>query len=228
MTAATWYMCSRRVSLSRSALKALLHKEKQIVESVAPWVQFNLAQTRRVKDRNLREPDARIFQRLDLDLLRERHAVRCEPHFFQDRPPEHPHAGLRIAHPAEKQDRHGKRQNPVPHLVLETHGLPIAHRKTRSVQKIYLEMQQRFDQIRDRVRRITVVAIERYDDVAGGRSESTFVRAAVTAHLLADHLRSELVCHLRRPVLRAVVHHDYLVHEVRHARKDLLDSLLFV
>ena len=54
-----------------------------------------------------------------------------------------------------------------PNLCLKLMALPVAHRETRSIQEIDLEVQKGFEQVRERIGRITVIAIERNDDVAG-------------------------------------------------------------
>src|SRR6516225_3544350 len=88
---------------NRSSEEALLREKSQILNAIAPRVQFFLTEPRRVQDRNLAEPEAAVADDLDLDLLRECHAVGLQFHLLEDGAPQDPHAGLRIAHPAEEQ-----------------------------------------------------------------------------------------------------------------------------
>ena len=89
-------------------------------------------------------------------------------------------------------------------------------------------MNKGFQQIGDRVGRIAVVAIERDDNIAGGRREAGFVTPAVTACVFPDHLRAKAAGHFRRPVRGAVIDHQHLVDKIRHAGQYLLHALFFV
>ncbi len=109
---------------------------------------------------------SRVAQSLDFDLFGKRHAVGFELHVFQNGAAEDPHAGLRIAHPAEEQHRHGEGEHQVAEFVLEAHGAAVAHGEPRGVQEIDIEVQEGFDQVRERVDGIAVVAIEGDDQIA--------------------------------------------------------------
>ena len=139
----------------------------------------------------------RLRTRFDFDLFGERHAVGFQLHLLQNGAAEDPHAGLRIAHPAEEERRKGDGEHQVAEFVLETHGAAVAHGEPRSVEEIDVEVKEGFDQIRERVGRIAVVAIERDDQVAHGDGESAFIAAAVAAHVFADDFGA--AARLRRP-----------------------------
>src|SRR5579884_343808 len=86
---------------ARVSSEPFLDQKQQVVDAVFPWIQFHLAQTRGVENRNLPKADFRVFDRLDFDLFRKSHAVRFEFHQRQNTAPEDPHSGLRIPHPPE-------------------------------------------------------------------------------------------------------------------------------
>src|SRR5579859_992499 len=138
---------SSAISRQPAAAEALLHQEEKIVKSVPPGVQLYLAQPGTVLNRDLAEPDTGALEGLDLDFLGKRHAVRFQLHLVDDASPEHPHTGLRIAHPAQVKHRHGQGQNQVAELVLEAHGPPVANRKARSIQEIDIEVKEGLNQV---------------------------------------------------------------------------------
>ncbi len=84
-----------------------------------------------------------IQESFDLDFLGEGHAVGFKLHVFQNATAENPHAGLRIRHPTEEQQRHSKRQDQIANLVLEAHRLGVADREARRVQKVGFEVKKR-------------------------------------------------------------------------------------
>ena len=84
--------------------------------------------------------------------------------------------------------------------MLETHSLPVAHREPRRIEEIDLKVQERFQQVRKRIRRIAVIAIEGYDDRPGCAGESSFVGAPISANVFANDLRSERLRHFRGSV----------------------------
>ena len=86
----------------------------------------------------------------------------------------------------------------LPNLLLEAHGAPVAHRKARGVQEIDVQVQESLDQVGERVHRVAVVAVQRDDQVAGGRGESALVAAAIAAHLFADHFGAQRGRHFAR------------------------------
>jgi hypothetical protein len=53
-------------------------------------------------------------------------------------------------------------------MLLEAHGARSRTGKARSIQEIDLEVEERFDQVGERIHRVTVVAIQGDDQVAGG------------------------------------------------------------
>src|SRR5580658_9444666 len=73
-----------------------------------------------------------------------------------------------------------------------------------------------------------MVAIQRDDDVAGSRRETALVASTVAAHGFADHFGAERSRHVGCAVRGAVVHHDHLVHEIRHPAQYLFYPLLLI
>ncbi len=112
--------------------------------------------------------------------------------------------------------------------MFQAHGLPVAHRKARCVQKFHIQMEKRFEQIGNGIGRITVIAIERHDDVAGCRREAGFITAPVAPHVLADHFRAESSRDFRGAVGRAVIDDNHFIDELRHAPQYQFNPLFFV
>ena len=75
--------------------------------------------------------------------------------------------------------------------MFEAHGVTVAHGKSRGIQEIDFQMEEGFQQIGQRVGRITVIAVERDDDVAGCVAKASFVRAAIASNVLANHFGAE-------------------------------------
>ena len=100
--------------------------------------------------------------------------------------------------------------------------------KPRGVQEIDSQVQEGLDQVRDRVHRVAVVAVQRDDEVAGGLGESAFVAAAISADLFAHHLGAQRGGHFAGAVGGVVVDNDHLIHEFRHRAEHLFDALLLV
>ncbi len=121
-----------------------------------------------------------------------------------------------------------KDKNQVAHLVLETHGLGIAHGEAAGVQKIRLQVNKGFEQIGNAVHRITVVPVESNDDVAGSAAEAAFVGASVSRHLLGDDLGPHRSGDAGGTVGGVVVDHNDLVHEVGDLVQDQLYSFFLI
>lgn len=131
-------------------------------------------------------------------------------------------------YPAGVEQAHDERVNEVAELVFEAHGAAVADGEARGVEEIDLKVEEGFEQVGDGVGRIAVIAVERYDDVAGGVGEAFFVSAAVATDLFADDKGSEGFGYVGGAVGGVVVHDNALVDEIRHAAQDLFDALLFV
>src|SRR5579864_736749 len=110
------------ISLHAPSSETLLHQEEKIVKAVTPGIQLDFAQPRTVLNGNFAETDARILEGFYFDFFRKCHAVGFQPHLVENAATQHPHAGLRIAHPAQIEHRHGEGQRQVSQLVLEAHG----------------------------------------------------------------------------------------------------------
>src|ERR1039457_2376464 len=104
-----------------------------MLHAVAPESELSLAHARTVHNRYLAEANPRIAHGLDLDLLAKAHAIGFQLHVLEDGAAENPHAGLRVAHPAEKEKGHGQRESEVANLIDQAHAVPVAHRETRGV-----------------------------------------------------------------------------------------------
>jgi hypothetical protein len=89
-------------------------------------------------------------------------------------------------------------------------------------------VQESLNQVRDRIHRVAVVAVQRDDHVARGLGESPFVAAPISAHLFAHHLGAQRESHVARAVGGVVVHDDHFIDELRHSAQHLFDALLFV
>src|ERR1041385_4407422 len=186
-----------------------------------------LADPRPVSDVRLAEP-APAQDRLELDLLRERHAVRRHAQPLEDRPAEHPHARLAVPDRLEEEQHRGRRQDPVAELVRDAHRGLVREREPAGGEEVPALRDERVDELRDRLGRVRAVAVERHDDVAGRGREAGLVRGAITRTLLGDDARSERARDLRRSVGAVVVHDDDLVDVRRAAPDDFADAVLLV
>jgi len=108
----------------------------------------------------------------------------------------------------EKEDRHGQRQHQVPKFVLEAHRARNPDGESGSVQEISLQVEERFEQIRDGVGRVGVIAVQGHDDVTGRLAETFLVAPAIAANLLADHLGAKRGGHLGGAIGGSVVDDD--------------------
>src|ERR1035441_3244978 len=113
-------------------------------------------------------------------------------------------------------------------MVLQAHGMPVADGKARGIEEVDLQVPECLQQIRDSVYRITMVAIQRHDEIAGSGGKPAFVAAAVAARFFADHLCAERPRHVRSAISGGVVDYDDLVDEIRHVAQHALDALFFV
>src|ERR1041385_3826008 len=107
-------MASPHASLNES--EPVAKQERQVQPAVAPLLELHLADPRAVRDVSLAEAES-AQDRLELDLLAERHAVGRDLELFEDRSPEHPHPRLAIADGREEQGHRGEREDPVPDAV---------------------------------------------------------------------------------------------------------------
>jgi hypothetical protein len=179
-------------------------------------------------DRDLGKSDVAVFKSFDFYFFAERHSVAFQRHFGEDTSSEDPHAALRIADPAKVEQAHRDGKDEVADLVFETHGLWIADGEPGSVQKVDFQMTECFEQIRNRVGRIAVVAIESDNDVARGKGKALLVGAAITSGVLADDSRAKVGGNFAGPVRRPVIDNNHFIDERGHTTQDLLDPLLFI
>src|SRR5262249_26290062 len=105
----------------------LLEQEAHVAVAVLPRGELHVAHADAVLDGHFEAPQARLRERLDLDLLRERHAVAGELELREDLLLEDPHAGLRVLHLHDEEDAAGRREHPVAQLVLRAHRALLEH-----------------------------------------------------------------------------------------------------
>ena len=217
-----------QASTSSATGKALLEEEEEVLEAVAPGIEFDLAEAGGVHDGDLLEAGGGVEEGFDLDLFGESHAVGFELHVLEDAAAEDPHAALRVADPTEEKERHGEGQNEVAELVLEAHGAAVAHGEAGGVEEIGFEVEEGFDEVADGVGGVAVIAVEGDDDIPGGHGEALLVAAAVAADVFADDDGAEVFGDLGSTVSGGVVDNDDLIDKVGHEAQDLLDALLFI
>ena len=73
-----------------------------------------------------------------------------------------------------------------------------------------------------------MVAIERDDYITLRTRKASFVTSAIAANILTNDLSTQAVGDIGGAVGRAVVHHNDLVHKLRHLAENLLNSLFFI
>ena len=90
-------------TFSYSYSESLAEQKHEVLESVAPWSKFLLAEPLRIADENFTEANIPILYSFNLDFFTECHSVARQVHFVQHIPPKDPHSGLRIMNPSEEQ-----------------------------------------------------------------------------------------------------------------------------
>ncbi len=112
--------------------------------------------------------------------------------------------------------------------MFETHRLRIANGKAGCVEEINIKMTKCFEQIRNGVGRIAMVAIKGDNDVAGGVSKAALVGSTVAAGILSNDVGAQGGRHFAGSIRRSVINDNDFVDERRHALQHLLNPLLFV
>ena len=179
-------------------------------------------------DREFGKTDIGALDRLNFYFFRKRHSVAFKRHLRQDASSEDPHTALRIADPAKIKYAHCDREDEVANLMFEAHRLRIANGKAGCVEEIDIEMTKCFEQIRNGVGRIAMVAIERDNDVSGGVSEAALVGSTVATGVLSNDVGAQGGGHFAGSIGRTVIYDNDFVDERRHPLQNLLNPLLLV
>src|SRR5262245_30166264 len=214
------------ITSSHSA-EALAHQEGQVGPAVPPLLELDLPLPEPVRNVLLAEAEA-LEQRLELDLLAERHAVRRESQAIEQRPAEHPHPRLAVADRLAEEQRGGDGEDAVADLIRPAHGPLVRQREAASGQEIPSSFRQNVHQPRNVLGRVAAVAIEGHDHVAARLPEPCLVGGPVAAPRLAHHLSAGRARHFGGAIGAGVVHHDHLIDGRRNPREHLAHASLLV